>query len=204
VYDEVLREYLKGKLFVDEEDPVYKVYSAIKKIKEELYRRNINLIYSVMRKMRVRADDWDEVFSACSYALLRAIDGWVPTSGAFSTYAHQWISAAIQDYYEKQAKNFTFSYNAYINDNEEETFEMFFSTQDDSPERVDIQSLLSKLKEEERRMLELKFFHNYKEREIAEMFGVSFSLVNLTIKRALEKLRRFVVGGVPRELVLVR
>jgi len=197
VYDEVLRDYLRSKLFVDAEDPVYRVYSAIKRLKEELYRRNINLIYTVMRRMRVRADDWDEVFSACSFALLRAIDGWDPTKGALSTYAYQWIAAAIQDYYEKQARAFALSYNTPINEGEEETFEIFLSTEDTSQERVDVEALLSKLPKQEREILSLKFFHNYKEKEIASLLGLPFSFVNSAIKRALARLRKLVLVETP-------
>jgi RNA polymerase sigma factor (sigma-70 family) len=202
VYDEVMREYLKSKLFVDAADPVYRVYTAIKKLKEELYRRNINLIYTVMRRMRVRAEDWDEVFSACSFALLRAIDGWDPTKGALSTYAYQWIAASIQDYYEKQVKAFAYSYNAHIKDNEEETFEIFLSTEDTSQERVDLEALLSKLPKEEREMIKLKFFHNYREREIADILGLPFSSVHSAIKRALTKLRKLILVETPQEMAV--
>jgi RNA polymerase sigma factor (sigma-70 family) len=202
VYDEVMREYLKGKLFVDAADPVYRVYTAIKKLKEELYRRNINLIYTVMRRMRVRAEDWDEVFSACSFALLRAIDGWDPTKGALSTYAYQWIAASIQDYYEKQAKTFAYSYNAHIKDGEEETFEIFLSTEDTSQERVDLEALLSKLPKEEREMIKLKFFHNYREREIANILGLPFSFVHSAIRRALTKLRKLILVETPQEMAV--
>ena len=201
VYDEVLREYLKSKLFVDAADPVYRVYTAIKKLKEELYSGNINLIYTVMRRMRVRAEDWDEVFSACSFALLRAIDGWDPTKGALSTYAYQWIVAAIQDYYEKQARSFAFSYNAPINEGEEDTFEIFLSTEDTSQERVDVHTLISKLPQQEREIIKLKFFHNYREKEIANMLGVPFSFVHSAIKRALARLRKLVLVETPQEVV---
>jgi len=202
VYDEVLREYLRSRLFVDATDPVYRVYDAIKKLKEELYRRNVNLIYTVMRRMRVRAEDWDEVFSACSFALLRAIDGWDPTKGALSTYAYQWIASAIQDYYEKQVKVFAFSYNASIKEGEEDTFEIFLSTEDTSQERVDVETLLSKLPKQEREMIKLKFFHNYKEREIADMLGLPFSFVSSAIKRALAKLRKLVLVETPQEVAM--
>jgi RNA polymerase sigma factor (sigma-70 family) len=195
VYDEIIREYLRNKLFRDENDPVYKIYSAIKLLKEELYRRNINLIYTVMRRMKVRADDWDEVFSVCSLGLLRAIDGWVPTSGALSTYAYQWITSVIQDYYTKRTKHFAYSYNAHISEEKEDSFEKFLSVQDNSQDTIDMASLLSKLKDREKEMIELKFFYNYREKEIAEKFGVSVSFVSLTIKRAIEKLRRLVNGG---------
>jgi RNA polymerase sigma factor (sigma-70 family) len=201
VYDEVMREYLKGKLFVDAADPVYKVYAAIKKLKEELYRRNINLIYTVMRRMRVKVEDWDEVFSVCSFALLRAIDGWDPTKGALSTYAYQWIASAIQDYYEKQVKTFAFSYNAPINEGEEETFEIFLSAEDTSQERVDVHALLSKLPKQEREIIQLKFFHNYKEKEIASLLGLPFSFVHSAIKRALARLRKLIVVETPQEVV---
>ena len=203
VYDEVMREYLKGKLFVDAGDPVYRVYTAIKKLKEELYRRNINLIYTVMRRMRVRAEDWDEVFSACSFALLRAIDGWDPAKGALSTYAYQWLTASIQDYYEKQAKAFAYSYNAHIKDGEEETFEIFLSTEDTSQERVDLETILSKLPKEEREMIKLKFFHNYREREIANILGLPFSSVHSAIKRALTRLRKLILVETPQEMTAV-
>jgi RNA polymerase sigma factor (sigma-70 family) len=203
VYDEVLREYLKSKLFVDVVDPVYRVYSAIKKLKEELYRRNINLIYTVMRRMRVRAEDWDEVFSACSFALLRAIDGWDPTKGALSTYAYQWITSAIQDFYEKQTKTFAFSYNASIKEGEEDTYEIFLSTEDTSQEKVDLEALLSKLPKQEREIIQLKFFHNYREKEIADILGLPFSFVASAIKRALARLRKLVLGETPQEVALV-
>jgi len=202
VYDEVMREYLKSKLFVDVADPVYKVYTAIKKLKEELYRRNINLIYTVMRRMRVKVEDWDEVFSVCSVALLRAIDGWDPTKGALSTYAYQWIASAIQDYYEKQVKTFAFSYNAPINEGEEETFEIFLSAEETSQERVDVHSLLSKLPKQEREIIQLKFFHNYREKEIASLLGLPFSFVHSAIKRALARLRKLVVVETPQEVVV--
>jgi RNA polymerase sigma-70 factor (ECF subfamily) len=201
VYEEVLREYLKSKLFVDADDPVYRVYTAIKKLKEELYRRNINLIYTVMRRMRVRTEDWDEVFSACSYALLRAIDGWDPTKGALSTYAYQWIVSAIQDYYEKQAKTYAFSYNAPISEGEEDTFEIFLSTEDTSQEKVDLEALLSKLPRQEREIIQLKFFHNYREKEIADMLGVPFSFVHSAIKRALARLRKLILVETPQEVL---
>jgi RNA polymerase sigma factor (sigma-70 family) len=200
VYDEVMREYLRSKLFVDAADPVYRVWTAIKKLKEELYRQNINLIYTVMRRMRVRAEDWDDVFSACSFALLRAIDGWDPTKGALSTYTYQWIVSAIQDYYEKQARSFAFSYNAPISEGEEDTFEIFLSTEDTSQEKVDVHALLSKLPKQEREIIKLKFFHNYREKEIANMLGVSFSFVHSAIKRALARLRKLILIETPQDL----
>jgi RNA polymerase sigma factor (sigma-70 family) len=204
VYEEILREYLRSKLFVDETDPVYRVYTAIKKLKEELYRRNINLIYTVMRRMRVRVEDWDEVFSACSFALLRAIDGWDPTKGALSTYAYQWIVSAIQDYYEKQTKSFAFSYNTPISEGEEDTFEIFLSAEDTSQERVELEVLLSKLPQQEREIIKLKFFHNYREKEIANILGLPFSFVVSAVKRALARLRELVLVEAPQDLALVR
>jgi RNA polymerase sigma factor (sigma-70 family) len=200
VYDEVLREYLRSKLFVDGSDPVYRVYSVIKQIKEELYRKNMNLIYTVMRRMRVRAEDWDEVFSACSFALLRAIDGWDPTKGALSTYAYQWLASAIQDFYEKQTRAFAFSYNAPISEGEEDTFEMFLSAEDASQERVDVHALISKLPHQEREIIKLKFFHNYKEKEIASMLGLPFSFVHSALKRALAQLRKLILVQTPQEV----
>jgi len=132
---------------------------------------------------------------------LRAIDGWDPTKGALSTYAYQWIVSAIQDYYEKQVKTYAFSYNAPISEGEEDTFEIFLSTEDTSQERVDVHALLSKLPKQEREIIQLKFFHNYREKEIANMLGVPFSFVHSAIKKALAKLRNLILVETPQEVL---
>ncbi|MEM3426658.1 MAG: sigma-70 family RNA polymerase sigma factor [Nitrososphaerales archaeon] len=193
VCHEIIREYLHNMLFDKKHSRVYKIYQLYLRIREELYRRNINLIYMVMKNMKVSAEDWEDAFSYCQIAFLKAIDNWIPQKGAFSTYAYQWMVAAVQSYYREKQKNFAYSYNAYIREDEEETFEVFLKTTDDET-GFDVMDALRRLPEEERIVIKRKFLEGYTEKEIAFMLGISPAKVGSIIRKGLKRMRNLLEG----------
>lgn len=193
VYHKLIKEYINSLLFPDRHK-VYELYQAILRVREELYMRNIKLIYKVMRKMRVRVDDWEEVFSHCQASFLKAIDNWTPQRGTFSTYACKWLMSAIQNYYRHTERTFTFSYNRRISEDDEETFEVFLSTDDNCDGvELEVKCALEKLPEPERTIICMKFYDNYTEREIAKLLGISPTEVYLSLEKGLDTMKLLLV-----------
>lgn len=186
IIDMVIRDYLRCLLFKDRE--LSELYEKIKKEKERLLKENEKLLYEVMRRMRVKGEDWEEVYSCALEGLFHAVENW-DGKHALSTIAYTYIMSKIQDYYEKKGKSFAFSYSKEIND-EGDTFEIFLKGED-SQEAVDLEIALSRLLPDEEQAVKLVYWHGYSTKEAGRLLGLSMTKVQTLLKRALSKLKYY-------------
>jgi hypothetical protein len=77
------------------------LWSRFKAIRDEIALENRNLVYEVMRRMRVRAEDYADMFSEGFSQLIRAVGMWDPEKGALSTIAYRQIMARLMEVMEE-------------------------------------------------------------------------------------------------------
>lgn len=188
IVDMLIKDYLKELLFVDKE--LLLLYEKIKQEKDRLVRENIRLAYEVMRKMNVKEEDWDEALSWALEGLYYAVESW-DEEYALSTIAYQWIISKLQDFFKHRTKHFALPYSKEINEEEEDSFELFLGVEDNFEERADFRILLSKLPEEERKVLLLVFWEGYNAVEVARIFGCPPHRIRNLLQKALKRLKYY-------------
>jgi hypothetical protein len=71
------------------------LWSRFKALRDEIALENKNLVYEVMRRMRVRTEEYADMFSEGFSQLMRAVGMWDPEKGALSTIAYRQIMAQL-------------------------------------------------------------------------------------------------------------
>jgi len=71
------------------------LWNKFKAIRDEVALENKNLVYEVMKRMRVRAEEYADMFSEGFSQLIRAVGMWDPERGALSTVAYRQIMAHL-------------------------------------------------------------------------------------------------------------
>lgn len=167
--EKVIRAYLKSRLF--EDDRVNQLWNRIKEIKQKLFVQNQDMIYHLLRRYRIRNEDWDDAYSYACEGLLRAIDNYNYTYGTkFSTIAYQWISSYIQRFLSF-SKRSGLSLDVNINEGEPETFLDFCGVEDDIAQR-DLLLFLEKLPDKLREVA-LLLMDGVKQKEVCVVLGLS-------------------------------
>ncbi len=77
------------------------LWSKFKALRDEIALENKNLVYEVMRRMRVRAEEYADMFSEGFSQLMRAVGMWDPEKGALSTIAYRQIMARLMEVMEE-------------------------------------------------------------------------------------------------------
>jgi hypothetical protein len=77
------------------------LWSRFKALRDEIALENKNLVYEVMRRMRVRVEDYADMFSEGFSQLMRAVGMWDPDKGALSTIAYRQIMAQLMKVMEE-------------------------------------------------------------------------------------------------------
>ncbi len=77
------------------------LWSKFKALRDEIALENKNLVYEVMRRMRVRAEEYADMFSEGFSQLIRAVGMWDPEKGALSTIAYRQIMARLMEVMEE-------------------------------------------------------------------------------------------------------
>jgi hypothetical protein len=77
------------------------LWSRFKDLRDEIALENKNLVYEVMRRMRVRVEDYADMFSEGFSQLMRAVGMWDPDRGALSTIAYRQIMAQLMKVMEE-------------------------------------------------------------------------------------------------------
>jgi hypothetical protein len=77
------------------------LWSRFKALRDEIALENKNLVYEVMRRMRVRAEEYADMFSEGFSQLMRAVGMWDPEKGALSTIAYRQIMAQLMKVMEE-------------------------------------------------------------------------------------------------------
>lgn len=191
--DEIIRDYLNNLLYGHEE--IREIYDQLKKEKERIFLQNRGLIYKAMKYMRAGFDDREEVEGVARLALYQAIEDWDEVH-ALSTIAMPLMIARIQDYYEKQVKNFAYSYDELVREDDEEknTFEIFLGEEDRNFEKYELKDLIDRLDGEEKKLIELVYFEGYNMKSAEEKLGLSHRQAGRIHRLALEKLRKLMLG----------
>jgi hypothetical protein len=71
------------------------LWNKFKAIRDEVALENKNLVYEVIKRMRVRAEEYADMFSEGFSQLIRAVGMWDPERGALSTVAYRQIMAHL-------------------------------------------------------------------------------------------------------------
>jgi hypothetical protein len=77
------------------------LWSRFKALRDEIALENKNLVYEVMRRMRVRTEEYADMFSEGFSQLMRAVGMWDPEKGALSTIAYRQIMAQLMKVMEE-------------------------------------------------------------------------------------------------------
>jgi len=79
----------------------FALWSRFKALRDEIALENKNLVYEVMRRMRIRAEEYMDMFSEGFSQLMRAVGMWDPDKGALSTVAYRQIMAQLMKVMEE-------------------------------------------------------------------------------------------------------
>jgi hypothetical protein len=77
------------------------LWAKFKSLRDEIALENRNLVYEVMRRMRVRVEEYADMFSEGFSQLIRAVGMWDPEKGALSTIAYRQIMAQLMKVMEE-------------------------------------------------------------------------------------------------------
>lgn len=148
--DEIFREYNRTA-----PEEFRKLYAEYKKLKEVLFKENEGLIHQVMRNLRVNREHYQDFYQYASIGLLKAIESWCPSKGAFSTVAYNWIKAMVLNAMNSEAQNRFLSYDEEISGDSDNTYSYFISSDasvfcqsNDDPEQI----VIARMEEEDSRL----------------------------------------------------
>ena len=175
-----------------------------KKAQEILVEENTGLIWSVVKRFQGRGYDKEDLFQIGSIGLLKCIDNFdLERKVKFSTYAVPLIMGEIKrflrddglvkvsrslkeaSYKIKREKEHYEGDEIHLEDKLEQQSDLIEQTVDN----IYIQELLQKLNEQERKLIELRYFQNQTQAVIAGIMGISQVQVSRMEKKILEKLR---------------
>lgn len=155
----------------------------------ELYKHFFPRVYNFIYARMKNVDDADDVVSSTFMKVYESLDTYNPTKAAFSTWLFHIASNFMLDHYRRVQKH-----------GEVEWDDTFDSPADeyDEPENQTLQAeghaeilkALDKLNEKERRIVELKYFSDMGNKEIAEVMGITANNVGVVLHGALKKLKK--------------
>ena len=176
-----------------------------------LIERNLRLVAHIMKKYYAQTSDQEDLISIGTIGLIKGITTFDPSKGArLATYAARCVENEILMYFRSQRKSAQdVSLSDYI---ETGTDGAALSLMDVVSEDTDLleqvaaresmqqlrTAMASCLTDQERQVISLRYGLNgdppCRQREVAQLTGISRSYVSRIEKRALEKLRRELEG----------
>ena len=172
-----------------------------------LIERNLRLVAHIMKKYYAQASDQEDLISIGTIGLIKGITTFDASKGArLATYAARCVENEILMHFRSQKKSSQdVSLSDYIETgNDGAALSLMYVVSDDedlletisrreSVQRVS-QAIDTCLTDQERLVIQLRYglsgMHPKRQREVAEITGISRSYVSRIEKRALEKLRR--------------
>jgi len=79
-------------------------WHLFKSARDKIALENINLVHSALRAMRVRPEEYEELYQDCMVEFLRAVGMWDPKKGKLSTLAISQLKAFLQKTFAKKDK----------------------------------------------------------------------------------------------------
>lgn len=172
-----------------------------------LIERNLRLVAHIMKKYYAQTADQEDLISIGTIGLIKGIESFDPTKGArLATYAARCVENEILMYFRSQKKSSQdVSLSDYIetgNDGAALSLMDVVSQNEDLLEKISsredtrkvIRAVDQVLTEQERQVVILRYGLGgqppKRQREVAEITGISRSYVSRIEKRALEKLKK--------------
>ena len=172
-----------------------------------LIERNLRLVAHIMKKYYAQADDQEDLISIGTIGLIKGIETFDATKGArLATYAARCVENEILMHFRAQKKS---SQDVSLSDLIETASDGaalslmdVISDETDLPEQVEKRHLLQKLcicidrvlDDQEKQVILLRYGLGggapLRQRQVAEITGISRSYVSRIEKKALEKLRK--------------
>ena len=155
----------------------------------ELYRHFFPRVYNFIYARMKNVDLADDVVSITFMKVYENLDNYNPTKAAFSTWIFRIASNAMMDHYRRTQSHGEVEWD--------ETFDPP-APEFREPEaqaliedgKAELLRAIDKLNERERRIVELKYFSDMGNKEIAEVLGISANNVGVVLHGALKKLRK--------------
>jgi len=177
-----------------------------------LIERNLRLVAHIMKKYYAQTSDQEDLISIGTIGLIKGINTFDDSKGArLATYAARCVENEILMYFRSQKKSSQdVSLSDYIetgSDGAALSLMDVVSEDSDLLERVSDKEQLQKvcravntcLTDQERQVIVLRYglggSREHRQREVADITGISRSYVSRIEKRALEKLRKAIEGG---------
>ena len=171
-----------------------------------LIERNLRLVAHIMKKYYAQTADQEDLISIGTIGLIKGITTFNESKGArLGTYAARCVENEILMYFRSQRKSAQdVSLSDYIetgSDGAALSLMDVISDDEDMTERLGSRELIGKmcdavdavLTEQERQVILLRYglagYQPHRQREVAQVTGISRSYVSRIEKRALEKLR---------------
>ena len=161
--------------------------TAFNELYEHFFPRIYNLIYARVKNVAIA----DDVVSDTFLKVCRSLDSYDSSRASFATWLSRIALRTLTDYYRWQSHR------------QDVEWDEFFSPQvpeHEQPERVvlaaenksELLTALGKLSEREQRIIELKFWGDMSNKEIADTLGLTTSNVGGILHRAMGTLKRMV------------
>ena len=156
----------------------------------ELYKHFFPRVYNFIYARMKNVDDADDVVSSTFMKVYESLDMYNPTKAAFSTWLFRIASNFMMDHYRRVQKHGEVEWD--------ETFDPPASDYEEPENQTlreegnaEILKALDKLNEKERRIVELKYFSDMGNKEIAEVMGITANNVGVVLHGALKKMKKF-------------
>ena len=156
----------------------------------EMYRHFFPRVYNFIFARMKNVDAADDVVSTTFMKVYENLERYNPTKAAFSTWIFRIASNSMLDYYRRTQSRGEVEWDETFDPpapeyQEPETQALI------ADDKAEILKALSKLNERERQIVELKYFSDMGNKEIAEMIGITANNVGVVLHGALKKLKKF-------------
>ena len=155
----------------------------------ELYRHFFPRVYNFIYARMKNVDLADDVVSITFMKVYENLDNYNPTKAAFSTWIFRIASNAMMDHYRRTQSHGEVEWDETIDPPAPEFREPEAQALIEDG-KAELLRAIDKLNERERRIVELKYFSDMGNKEIAEVLGISANNVGVVLHGALKKLKK--------------
>ena len=169
---------------------IEQAHQGDKEAREKLVEENLGLVFTVVRRFAGRGCEMEDLVQIGSIGLLKAIDKFDQTYEVkFSTYAVPLIAGEIKRFLRDDGM-------IKVSRTLKETAVLIYSTKEAMEKRLgrdpameELEQLLQLLEDQERRLIDLRYFCDKTQMETARELGISQVQVSRMEKRILQKMR---------------
>ena len=150
---------------------------------EDLYRDNYKRVYNYVFYKTLSRDLTEDIVSEAFLKAVRAFDSFDASKASFSTWVCTIARNCMLDYYRRTRPV----------EDIEEIPEGVFATEDSYDETDEtaqlVRKLLAVVDEDDRELINLKYYQGLRNKEIAEVLGINASTIATRLSRAIARMR---------------